>query len=501
MTARISVDADRPIGRISPRMYGSFVEHMGRCVYSGIFEPDHPTADADGLRQDVMELVRELGVTTVRYPGGNFVSNYRWEDGVGPIQDRPRRLELAWHTTEPNTFGTDQFMTWCDQAGIEPMLAINLGTRGETDAVNLLDYVNGQADTQYANLRRTNGHEDPYNVRMWCLGNEMDGPWQVGHKNAENYAYLALSTARAMHMVDQDLELVACGSAAWEMPTFGDWERTILDLAYDEVDYISLHRYVDPDAQDRASFLAAGVDLDRFIDGVIATADAVGAKHRSNKKIMVSVDEWNVWRLSAWNSIEHGFAPDDWPEAAPRIEDVYTGADALVVGGLLISLLRHADRVKAASMAQLVNVIAPIMTEKGGRAWRQTTFHPFAIASRIARGQAYDAVVASPVTGTERYGEVDAVDAVVTWDEEAGAGSLLALNRSLTDSVDVTAALGALGVSRVKAAQIIAPDDLDAVNTADAPDRVHPVPHEVTLADGTLATTLPPASWLAVELA
>lgn len=500
-TARIAVDADRPIGAIDRRMYGVLVEHLGRCVYTGIFEPDHPAADEHGLRRDVMELVRELGVTVARYPGGNFVSNYRWEDGVGPLARRPRRLELAWHSTEPNTFGTDEFMTWCRLAGVEPMMALNLGTRGEEDAVNLLDYVNGRADTDYANLRRANGHDEPYDVRMWCLGNEMDGPWQVGHKSAEDYARLALSTARAMHMVDRGLELVACGSSAWEMPTFGDWERTVLELGYDEIDYISMHRYIDPAAQDRADLLAAGVDLDRFIDGVIATADAVGAKRRSDKKIKISVDEWNVWRISEWNAIEHGFDPGDWPLAPEKIEDVYTAADALAVGGLLISLLRHADRVKAACLAQLVNVIAPIMTEKGGRAWRQTIFHPFATASRIARGTAYDAVVAGPLTATGRYGEVEALDAVVTWDEQTATGSLLALNRSLTEPLDVTAALGGLGASRVASARILAPEDLDAFNTADEPDAVAPVAHPVELADGALTTTLPPASWLAVELA
>lgn len=500
-TARISVDADRPIGDIDRRMYGVLIEHLGRCVYTGIFEPGHPTADEHGLRQDVMELVRELGVTIARYPGGNFVSNYRWEDGVGPVAERPRRLELAWHSTETNAFGLDEFMEWCRQAEVEPMMAINLGTRGEEDAVNILDYTNGEVDTEYANKRRANGHAEPYDVRMWCLGNEMDGPWQVGHKNAEDYAYLAGSTARAMRMVDQGLELVACGSASWEMPTFGDWERTILDLNYDDVDFISMHRYIDPDVQDRASLLAAGYDMDRFIDGVVATADAVGAKHRSDKKIKISVDEWNVWRLSAWNSIEHGFSTGDWPEAPERIEDVYTAADALALGGMLISLLRHADRVKTACIAQLVNVIAPIMTEKGGRAWRQTTFWPFSIGSRIARGKAYDAVVSTARTATELYGDVDQLDAVVTWDEETGHGSLLALNRSLTDPVDLTAALGVLGVSRVVEAQILAPEDLDAINTADDPDRVTPVAHQVELADGTLTTKLPSASWLAVELA
>lgn len=482
-------------------MYGVLVEHLGRCVYTGIFEPDHPTADEHGLRQDVMELVRELGITVARYPGGNFVSSYRWEDGVGPLAQRPRRLELAWHSTEPNTFGVDEFMQWCHQAGIEPMMAVNLGTRGEEDAVNLLDYTNGEVDTAYANQRRANGHLEPYNIRMWCLGNEMDGPWQVGHKNADDYAYLATSTARAMHMVDPDLELVACGSSSWEMPTFGSWERTVLEHAYDEIDYVSMHRYIDPDVMDRASFLAAGVDLDRFIDGVIATVDAVGAARRSDKKIKVSVDEWNVWHLKEWNAQEHTFATDDWPVAPERLEDVYTGADALVVGGLLISLLRHADRVKAACLAQLVNVIAPIMTEKGGRAWRQTTFYPFSLTSHLATGTAYDAVVATPTTPTGQFGDVPQLDAVVTWDEQTGRGCLLALNRSLTEPVDVAADLAGLAVTSVGATHLIAPQDLDAVNTADKPDAVAPATHEVTIEDGHLTTTLPPASWIAIELA
>ncbi|MDN5570367.1 MAG: alpha-N-arabinofuranosidase [Propionibacteriaceae bacterium] len=499
MKTRLVIDADRPVGDISPRIFGSFVEHLGRCVYTGIFEPDHPSADSDGLRTDVLELVKEMGVTVVRYPGGNFVSAYDWEDGVGPVQQRPARLELAWHSLEPNTFGTDEFMAWCRKAGVEPMLAVNLGTRGERDAVDLLDYVNGDAPTALAQQRRDNGHEEPYGVTLWCLGNEMDGPWQVGHKNADDYAYLATSTARAMRMVEPSLELIACGSASWEMPTFGDWERTVLDHAYDVVDFISLHRYYDPDViADDASLVASGVDLDRFIAGMIATADHVKAKKRSDKDIMLSVDEWNVWHLASYEAQAKSF--EGWPVAPPLLEDVYTGADALAVGGLLITLLRHCDRVKAACQAQLVNVIGPIMTRKGGPAWRQTTFHPFALAARLARGRAYHAVVETPLVETVRFGPVPAVDAVVTWDAETGRGSLLALNRSLTEAMPVEVDLGALPVEAVASAQLLRPDDLADVNTAEDPDRVAPVGHEVALADGRLTVELPPASWLAVEL-
>src|SRR5690554_2981524 len=242
-TARLRLDPTFAVGPVNRRLFGSFVEHLGRCVYEGIYEPGHPTADAKGFRGDVLELVRELGVSTVRYPGGNFVSGYRWEDGIGPREQRPRRLDLAWHSTETNEFGLGEFMEWSKATGVEPMMAVNLGTRGVQEAVDLLEYCNVPGGTALSDLRRSHGHQDPYNIRMWCLGNEMDGPWQIGHKTADEYGRLAAETARAMRMVDKDLELVACGSSSSVMPTFGAWESTVLGEAYDEVDYISAHAY------------------------------------------------------------------------------------------------------------------------------------------------------------------------------------------------------------------------------------------------------------------
>ncbi len=357
-------------------MFGSFVEHMGRAVYGGIYEPDHETADADGFRGDVLELVRELGVTVVRYPGGNFVSGYDWEDGVGPREQRPVRLDLAWRSLEPNLVGTDEFVTWARRAGAEPMLAVNLGTGGLDSARALVEYCNSPGGSLYADRRRANGHEQPHGVGIWCLGNEMDGPWQIGHMTAAEYGRIANETGRAMRLVDPSIELVVCGSSNSAMPTFGAWEDTVLDLAWEVADYVSLHTYYDRAKYDGVdAYLACSLDLDRMISTVAATADAVAARKRSRRRVALSVDEWNVWHQTE----NPGYARTDGPfEHAPAItEDEHTVADALVVGCLLITLLRHADRVRMACLAQLVNVLPPIRTLDGGPAWRQTTYFPF----------------------------------------------------------------------------------------------------------------------------
>ncbi|HLS44102.1 MAG TPA: alpha-L-arabinofuranosidase, partial [Ornithinicoccus sp.] len=332
--ARATVHPAFVVAPLNRRLFGSFVEHMGRCVYTGIYEPGHHTADDDGFRQDVLDLVRELGVSTVRYPGGNFVSGYRWEDGVGPVEDRPTRLDPAWRSIETNAFGLNEFMRWTRKAGVEPMLAMNLGTRGLQEAVDLLEYSNHPGGSTLSDLRVEHGAQDPHNIRIWCLGNEMDGPWQLGHKTASEYGRLAAETARAMRQLDPDLELVACGSSSREMPTFGAWEATVLWHTYDLVDHISAHAYYQVRDGDRASFLASSVDLDRFIDQVVATADHVGARLGSDRRIDISFDEWNVWYLDELRAAGGG-RPRDWAVAPRTSEDAYTVLDAVVVGSLL----------------------------------------------------------------------------------------------------------------------------------------------------------------------
>src|SRR4051794_20967561 len=493
--ARVFAHPSFPVADVPRRLFGSFVEHMGRCVYTGIYEPDHASADQYGLRPDVVDLVRELGVTTVRYPGGNFVSNYRWEDGVGPVEERPRRLDLAWHTTETNEFGLNEFLRWARLTGVEPMLAVNLGTRGPAETLELLEYCNHPSGTTLSSRRAAHGAKDPHDVRMWCLGNEMDGPWQTGHKTAEEYGRLAAETARAMRQYDPTLELVACGSSHARMPTFGAWEDTVLDLTYDQVDFISLHAYYELHDGDVDSYLASGAEMDRFIEQVVATADAVGARRRSDKKIMLSFDEWNVWHAREFAPL----AGEEWPVAPRLIEDTFDVRDAVVVGGLLISLLRHCDRVRAACMAQLVNVIGPIRTEPGGPAWRQTIFHPFALTARWATGTALRTVVESPTVGTRLHGTVPAVDGVVTHDHDSV--TVLAVNRTQEEHVRLRLDLSAFGELVVREALLLHDDDPDARNTRERPDRV--VPRVLSGLDGRRApfgVDLPPISWLAVRL-
>ena len=495
--ATVRFDPALRISDVDPRLYGSFVEHMGRGVYTGIYEPDHPSARPDGFRGDVAGLVRELGVPLIRYPGGNFVSGYDWEDGIGPRERRPRRLDLAWRSIETNQVGVDEFLGWARSVGAAPMMAVNLGTRGVDAARTLVEYCNHPSGTYWSDRRRANGAADPHDVRLWCLGNEMDGPWQIGHKTAYEYARLAAEAAKAMRRVDPRIELAACGSSHSRMPTFGDWEATVLDQTYDLVDYISLHSYYEETGGDRDSFLARAVDLDRFIDAVIATCDHVRAKGGHTKRINLSVDEWNVWYQSAFAGEDNL----DWAQAPRLIEDTYSVVDAVVVGNLLISLLRHADRVKIGCLAQLVNVIAPIRSEPGGPAWRQASFHPFALTSKYGRGTVLRTEVVSPRHETAAQGEVPILDAVVLRDEESGTVTLFAVNRdqyrALTLDVDARSCPDLVAGAHVA---VYDPEPA-AINVADHPDRVTPRRlDDVKMLDGHATATLPALSWNMVRL-
>jgi alpha-N-arabinofuranosidase len=492
----LTVDPAFRVADVDPRLYGSFVEHLGRCVYTGIYEPGHPTADEAGFRGDVADLVRELGVPMLRYPGGNFVSGYRWEDGIGPVEDRPRRLDLAWRSIETNHVGTDEFVAWCRRVGAEPMLAVNLGTRGVEAALDLVEYCNHPAGTHWSDLRRRNGADDPYGVGLWCLGNELDGPWQVGHKTATEYARLAAETARAMRLVDPTIELVACGSSGSTMPTFGAWEATVLAETYDLVDYISLHSYYEPRGGDRDSFLASAVEMDRFIEAVVATCDHVRAVGRHRKRINLSFDEWNVWYLSHFHEQRL-----DWAEAPRLLEDTYSVVDAVVVGSLLVSLLRHADRVRVACLAQLVNVIGAIRSEPRGPAWRQTIFHPFALTSRYGRGTVLRVEPRGPSYPTAALGDVPVVDATAVWDEPTGAVTLFAVNRGQHETAVVEVDLRALPELGYAEHVTLADDDPDAVNSAATPNRVTPRRLDPPTVDsGRTSVVLPALSWNMVRL-
>jgi alpha-N-arabinofuranosidase len=499
--AHVAVDPRFPVGPLDRRLFGAFVEHLGRCVYDGIYEPAHPTADGDGFRTDVMDLVRELGVTTIRYPGGNFVSGYRWEDGVGPRDRRPRRLDLAWHSTETNEVGVDEFAAWAERIGAEVVLAVNLGTRGVAEALDLLEYTNIHSGTAWSDARVANGRAEPHGIRMWCLGNEMDGPWQLGHRSAADYGQLAAQVARGMRQLDPDVELVVCGSSSALMPTFGAWERTVLEHTFDVVDLISCHAYYELRDGDLGAFLASSVGMDRFIDSVVATADHVAALRRSTRRIDIAFDEWNVWYSRRFESVDKITGIDNWPVAPRLLEDSYTVADAVVVGSLLITLLRHADRVRSANLAQLVNVIAPIMTEPGGRAWRQTIFHPFATMARLARGTVLDVRVTCGTYRTAAHGDVPLVDAVATHDADTGRTAAFLVHRGQDGPASVTLDMSGLDVTRIEESRTLADDDLEARNILAEPDRVVLTDNTTAkLDDGSLTVELPPVSWTALSL-
>jgi len=493
----VTLDRAYTVGPVRARTFGSFVEHLGRCVYNGLYEPGHPTANEDGFRLDVVELVKELGSTTIRYPGGNFVSGFRWEDSVGPRERRPVRRDLAWHSLETNQVGLDEFARWLKLTGSELMLAVNLGTRGIDEALDLLEYANHPSGTALSDQRIANGTVEPHNVRMWCLGNEMDGPWQTGYMSADDYGKLAARTAAAMKMADKDLELVVCGSSGSAMPTFGDWERTVLEHAYEHVDYISAHAYYQERGGDLASYLASAVDMQYFIDTVVATADHVGYKLKSKKKINISFDEWNIWYLDEHRESDE--VNDEWRYAPRQLEDVYSVADAVVLGNLLITLLKNSDRVTSASLAQLVNVIAPIMTEPGGDTWRQTTFFPFSVTSRLAKGSVLRPVIEAGTYSTEVYGEVPLVDSVATYDEATSTGALFLVNRDTEHAHTVTVDARGLALNALTEALTLSDDDAYAKNTLADQNRVGlKVNTSAALADGRITITLPPVSWSAV---
>jgi alpha-L-arabinofuranosidase len=497
LKASMILDQNFKISTVDDRMFGSFIEHLGRAVYGGIYEPDHPMADDKGFRTDVIELVRELNVPFIRYPGGNFVSGYNWEDGVGPVENRPRRLDLAWRTVETNEVGTNEFVHWAKQVNAEVNMAVNLGTRGVDAARNLVEYCNHKEGTYWSDLRISHGYKEPHKIKTWCLGNEMDGPWQMGHKTPEEYGRMASEAAKVMKWVDPSIELVACGSSKSAMPTFPQWEATVLDHTYDHVDYISLHTYYGNQENDIANYLAKSLDMDNFIHTVSSTCDYIQAKKRSKKKMYLSFDEWNVW----YHTRESDKKMDPWQIAPPQLEDIYTFEDALLVGCMLITMLRHSDRVKIACLAQLVNVIAPIMTTKGGEAWKQTIFYPYLHASRYGRGTALKPVISSPVYDSKDFTDVPYLESISVMNEENESLTIFAVNRNQQESLLLECNVKGFENYRLIEHLVLENNNLKATNKT---NQNQVVPHNrgnAELSEGMITATLPKLSWNVLRLA
>lgn len=414
---------------VDPRIYGSFVEHMGRVVYSGIYEPGHATADENGFRMDVIRKMKEMGVTAVRYPGGNFVSNYNWMDGIGPVKDRPRKRDLAWKSIETNEVGTDEFMRWAAKAHVAPVFAVNLGTKGIEEALSLLEYCNLPAGTYYSDMRCRYGRKEPYGIRTWCLGNEMDGNWQIGHKTAEEYGRLAYETGKAMKLLDPSIELVVCGSSMSTNATFGEWERVVLSHTCECADYISLHQYYGGQEKGTAAFLAQSLDMERYIRTVSGICDMVTVQRHLQKQINICFDEWGVWSVPD-RVVQKSVEQHPWQIAPAISEQVYTMEDALLFASMLFNLVRSSGRVKIACQSLLTNISACIMTERGGDVWVQPNFYPFAYLSAWGRGTVMDTRLDGPSYEAGGFREVPYVDHLVVYNSEKGVLAMFFVNRA-----------------------------------------------------------------------
>lgn len=494
MKGMLRIDPHYTLATVDNRLYGSFIEHLGRAVYGGIYQPDSSFSDEEGFNREVIRLVKNLHVPLVRYPGGNFVSGYNWEDGIGPKEQRPRRLDLAWRSIETNQVGLHEFYHWANRVGTEVNMAVNLGTRGIDAARNLVEYCNFPKGTYWSDLRRKNGQSSPFQFKTWCLGNEMDGPWQIGHKTATEYGRLANEAGKAMKWVDDSIELVACGSSSMDNPTFGSWEETVLDLTYETADYLSLHRYYNNYANDLADYLAQSLDLDEFISRVVSICDAVKARKKSSKTMMLSLDEWNVW----YHSTQQDQQQQPWQEAPHLLEDIYNFEDALLVGGLLITMLRHADRVKIACLAQLVNVIAPIMTTETGKAWCQPIYYPFMQVAQYGHGQVLSPILEVPCYQSEHFDKVPYVDAIALHNEQAHEVVVYALNRHQHEPLEFQLDLTGYHVDHVIEATSFAGYDCKMTNETQS---MTINANKTVKVSDTLSVNLAPLSWNMIRIA
>ena len=460
---KVLCDKNFIVGEIDPRLFGSFAEHMGRVIYTGIYEPENSRSDEAGFRRDVLDAVKEMGVTTVRYPGGNFVSAYHWEDGVGPKEDRPRRLELAWKSIETNEFGTDEFIQWVKKAGVSPIFTVNLGTRGIDEAIQYLEYCNFPGGTKYSEMRKSYGIKEPYGVKMWCLGNEMDGGWQIGHKTASEYGRLAAEAGKAMKTVHSDIEPIACGSSLSTMSTYPQWDMEVLEQTYEVIDYLALHQYYAGQEKGTEAFLAQTLDMEEYIKTIRSAAQVIKQKKRSAREIKFSVDEWGVW-AGPGNTVNEEIAENPWQIAPSVSEQIYTMEDALLFAGMQMVILRNADVIKIACQSLITNVSSCIMTEKGGGLWRQTIYYPFYYFANYAHGVVLKNVLLGETYRCEEFEEVPYLDILAVWNEDKREIALFMVNRCEGESMKCDIHLQGFGLKEIRMSKALYAKDKKMTN-------------------------------------
>ncbi len=490
MQANLHLDTHYRVGKIDPRIFGGFLEHLGRAVYEGIYDPGNPLSDEQGFRRDVLEVLQPLHMPLIRYPGGNFVSGYDWTDGVGPRGKRPVRPDFAWKSVETNQFGTDEFMAWCQQLDTSPLMAVNLGTGSTTGAASLLEYCNLPRGTYWADRRASHGHADPYGVKLWCLGNEMDGAWQAGHVPADIYAQRASQASSLMKGLDPSIETIACGSSTHHLPSYMRWDLTVLDYCWEYIDYLSAHCYSQNNRDDTDWYLAEGAEVDRVLDDYAALLNYVRAVKRSKKEVFLSFDEWNVWYRA--------MMLDGKGQTAPHLlEEVYNLEDALVCAQYLNCFIRRAEMVKVACLAQIVNVIAPVLTRTDGLLI-QSIYYPFQLFSRYAVGVSLTPIIQSPTYEAGERGPVAALDVSASYDETADLLTVFLVNRQQRQDMMVTTSLADRKIARVLGVDLMGGGDVKAANSWEQPDLVKPVAGRAWINDDGDVQVNVPAPGLAV---
>ena len=488
-TIKISCNKDYVIGRIDNRIYGSLLEHMGRVVYTGIYDENSENINEYNFRTDVIEAIQKAGITTIRYPGGNFVSTYEWEDGVGAIERRPSRLDLAWRSIETNRFGTDEFMKWSKLTNTQPLVAVNLGTRGIQDAINYIEYCNIKGGSKYSQMRINNGIVEPYDIKMWCLGNEMDGKWQIGHKTAHEYGRLAAETSKAMKVVDPSIETVLCGSSLNTMETYPDWELQVLDDAYEYVDYISLHQYFGGQEKGTEAFLRQADEIDQYVDIVNSIIKYTKAKKKANNNVYISLDEWGVWTHASSETVKESEALR-WSQAPAISEMIYTFEDSLLFAGMLMSIINNCNIVKIACQALVTNISSMIMTDKNGEMWLQTIYYPFSLMAKHGKGIVLDT----------RDTDIDnLLSSVLIYNKENNEIVAFILNRSNED-IDLEMDCAGFLPLEIKEQIILKSDDLKVTNKYNH-DSVKPKQrNDAIIKNDIICTRIEKFSWNLIQI-
>ncbi len=485
--ARIGIDLERRIGAVDRRIFGQFIEHLGRCIYGGIYDEGSPLADARGFRTDVLDAVRPLRIPILRWPGGNFVSGYHWLDGVGPKEARPRRSELAWYAEESNRFGTNEFIDYCRAIDAAPFICVNMGSGTMDEAQAWVEYCNGTGTTSWANLRRQHGHPEPHRVRYWGLGNEMYGSWQIGNMNAHDYVKKARAFAMVMKRTDPSIQLVGCGQTGWS-----EWDEIVLGGLADLIDFHSIHLYTG--STDHYTTVFSSHQAERAIRICAALIERVRQLQRIDHPIHIAFDEWNVWYRTRSHEDRVG-----------GVEERYNLSDALAIATYLNGFIRHCRTVRIANFAQLVNAIAPIFTNPGGL-FRQTIYHPLHLYAMRMReialdvhvnGETYDlspaqeTVSAGRVHHVSDLGPFQLLDAAATCDTAGRALTLAVVNRDHARPLTATIDLGGASPSGPTEVWEVNGADVSATNSFETPRAVDVALRRVELRGSRIDYTFP----------